>query len=248
MNDQLLTFLKTDLKNICRDPMLILVLCVPILMYGLVTFGLPWLDIELASYIPFSLIDHRDFIIAMVLIMTPAMMGMAVGFLLLDEKDDGILHYMGITPLKKWGYLIYRISLPAGLAFVTAVFQAWTFYNPSQINWLNFLLALFLNALIGSLVTMYLAVLARNKVEGMAYAKLIALFMVAPIACYLIDSPWTGFTYLIPFTWGTEAVLSIVAVEASYGLIQNPTLILAGGIMVSLLWSGCFFRILLRKI
>ncbi|MBM7540242.1 hypothetical protein [Amphibacillus cookii] len=242
-------FVKADLKNVYRDPMLGLVLLIPVFMDLLVRFGLPWLDLQLHEFLTFSILDHLHFIKTMVVVLTPLMMGMVIGLLLLDEKDDGILDYFAITPFKKWGYLIYRITIPALLTFVVTLFQAMFFFHSNDVNGLGLALALMLSSLIGSLITMYLAVLAKNKVEGMAYAKLISIFMAGPIICYMIESVWTIFAYILPFTWVSALIYQMTSgMTANLFLIENKLLLFIGGGLTGGLWLLFFYQKLMKTV
>jgi fluoroquinolone transport system permease protein len=41
-------------------------------------------------------------------VVMPALVGMVIGFLLLDQRDDQTLAALQVTPLTLNGYLIYR--------------------------------------------------------------------------------------------------------------------------------------------
>ncbi|SDZ16461.1 fluoroquinolone transport system permease protein [Evansella caseinilytica] len=246
---ELSVFLTGDLKNILRDPLMLLVLLVPVFMVLLVEFGLALVDGQLASFGDFRLLNHRLFIIAVILLMTPLMIGMVTGFLLLDEMDDGIFSYMEITPLKKWGYLFYRVTLPSVIGFAVSLLMAGIFFAGEPVRWGALSLSLALISFIGPLITMYLAAFAKNKVEGMAYSKLISLLLLAPILSYLFDSRWTMAAYAIPVTWGAEAIYVAAAGKMSaYGMIGHWPILFAGGIIVTFLWLALFYHKLKQTI
>ncbi|MBU9714790.1 hypothetical protein [Evansella tamaricis] len=214
-------FLKGDARNIFRDPLMILVLMIPIIMFFLVQYGIPYVDDQLSKYTTFQLLDHRTIIIGFILIMTPMMVGMLTGFLLLDEKDDGIFSYMEITPMKKMGFIGYRITLPVIISLIISVIMGVIFLSDeSKLNWGLLGLSILSISLYGPIITMYLASLCNNKVEGMTYTKMISILTIAPFASYLFDNWWTVIAYLIPFTWGVELLFASITGEY-FGLVRN---------------------------
>lgn len=52
----------------------------------------------------------------------PDLVGMVIGFLLLDERDTQTLDALRVTPLSMRRYLAYRISAPLLIAKVTTLF------------------------------------------------------------------------------------------------------------------------------
>ncbi|MFA9458894.1 ABC transporter permease [Halalkalibacter sp. AB-rgal2] len=232
---KIVLFLKGDIRSTIRDPLMLLVFTIPFLMYMLVTFGLPYIDQQIVQFSHFQLMDHRVFIIAMIMTMVPMMVGMLTGYLLLDEKDDGILQYMEITPLKKAGYIWYRISLPAFLSFMITMVMGCVLLFRESVHWSTFVAAVVVVSLLGPVITMYLASFAQNKVEGIAYTKLINLVMIAPLVPYLFDGWWTWISYVIPLTWGVEAFS--VAMNGN-GTVNsmNVVFLITGGGAVTLGW------------
>ncbi|GAE29462.1 ABC transporter permease [Alkalihalobacillus hemicellulosilyticus] len=232
---KIVLFLKGDIRSTIRDPLMLFVFTIPFLMYLLVTFGLPYVDQQIVQFSHFQLMDHRVFIVAMIMTMVPMMVGMLTGYLLLDEKDDGILQYMEVTPLKKAGYIWYRVSLPAFLSFMITMVMACILLFREPVHWSVLVAAVVVVSLLGPVITMYLASFAQNKVEGIAYTKLINLVMIAPVVTYLFDGWWTWIGYVIPLTWGVEAF--IVAMNGNGSVnSMNVVILITGGVAVTLGW------------
>lgn len=235
-------FLRGDAKNVLRDPLMLLALGLPIYMFIVVQYGVPFVDLQLDSYTSFKLMDHFYLIICFIALIAPMMIGMLTGFLLLDEKDDGILRYMEITPMKKMSFIGYRITLPLILSFIISMVLVLLFLTGDEsVNWGLLVLALIAVSLFGPLITMYLASLSKNKVEGMTYAKLISIFSIGPLITYLFDSWWTAFAYIIPMTWLVE--LSYLSMTGeSFGLIENWNLLYIGGVASISLFIFIFYQ------
>lgn len=61
------------------------------------------------TYIKFEIAQYDSYILALVLLFTPMMLGIVMGFMILDDKDAKIVELISITPLGKSGYLINRL-------------------------------------------------------------------------------------------------------------------------------------------
>ncbi|WP_096440027.1 hypothetical protein [Alteribacter populi] len=234
------TFVKGDGKNILRDPLMMLVLFVPFLLYAMIVWGIPFIDSQITQLTTLQLSDHMPFIHGLALTMTPLMVGMVTGFLLLDEKDEGVFDYFAITPIQKEGFLAYRMSIPVLLAFVFTVTLSVMLVKVAQ-NTTLLLLSFIQTSLTGPLMTLYLASFAKNKVEGMAIAKVFSILMVAPVCTYLFSEWWVVFAYIVPITWSVE-LYYFSLIGNGYGLIQQGEVLFIGGLLVYFLWMFIIFR------
>lgn len=107
-----------NFKNIRRDLILGMVLFAPILLAMLMRAGLPFMARFIHLNFNFDLIPHYPFVVGLLLLASPLMVGALVGFLILDEKDDQILPYLSVTPLQKKGYILYRLAAPVVLSVI----------------------------------------------------------------------------------------------------------------------------------
>lgn len=101
-----------DTKSVSRDSLLRWMVFYPLLLAGLIRWGVPWLTVRLLMQFQFDLTPYYSLLMSFVLLMTPMLTGMVIGFLLLDQRDDQTLTALQVTPLTLSGYLVYRISLP----------------------------------------------------------------------------------------------------------------------------------------
>ena len=98
--------------------------------------------------------------------------GMVVGFLLLDERDAHTLTALRVTPLSMRRYLAYRVTVPLLLATASTLLG----YSMIGITPLPFsaLLAIsVVGALSAPLLALVLATAAPNKVAGLAVVKVL---------------------------------------------------------------------------
>ena len=108
---KILILARGDIRNIIRDPFLIFMCCIPIIMAVSIHFLLPFINHMLIQYLGFTeLADYYPFILSVLVLVTPMLLGTVIGFVLLDERDENILTYFYVTPLTKKGYFFYKIS------------------------------------------------------------------------------------------------------------------------------------------
>lgn len=207
MDMQILTaFTRNDWRSVRRDSLLLYVIFVPWMMVLLVRLLLPsmarWLSqsygIDLALYYPLLLSLFFVF-------QAPALFGMVIGFLVLDERDDKTLLALQVTPLPITTYAAYRL----GIALVLSVVYLFLLLPLSGLMPLRLLPGLipvaFCAALFAPLVALFLASFAGNKVEGLALLKGMGFLALIPLAAYFIPSGWQLLAGLIPTYWPVKA-------------------------------------------
>ncbi len=210
-----LSLVYSDFKNIRRDPMLMLVAIAPILITVLVLFGFPALNTLLEAKLSFTIAAYYPFACIFLLQLFPMLFGMIYGFMLLDERDEGLLSYYSVTPIGKYGYLKIRMLAPVLFSFIVILLFIWiTGYDLGLIWWKHIPLA-FITSLQAPIMLLFLGGYAENKVEGMAIAKGFGILLMAVPIDYFIHSNWTFVAGLSPLFWTARGYLS-----------QNPLAIL----------------------
>ncbi len=200
--------LKADFKNIRRDPMLIMVAAAPLILVSLLLFGFPALNTLLQTRFNFPIETHYDFACVFFLHLIPMLFGMIYGFILLDERDEGMLTYYSVTPLGKNGYLKMRMLAPVLFSvIVILLFIKITAFDGGVIWWKHLPLVVF-TSLQAPIMLLFLGGYAENKVEGMAIAKGFGILLMAIPIDYLISSHWTFFAGLSPLFWTARGFLA----------------------------------------
>ncbi len=100
----ILTVLQTlapiDAKNIRRDDLLRWIIVAPVAMALAIRWLIPLLLGRLAEILRIDLMAYYDsFSSFMLILLVPYLAGMVIGFLLLDQRDDGTLVALQVTPL-----------------------------------------------------------------------------------------------------------------------------------------------------
>jgi fluoroquinolone transport system permease protein len=231
---KLFGLVRGDFKNIIRDPTLLFVTFLPILLGLVVRFFVPWLADFLKP--SFDLTRYYVHIIGVLAVYPPAAFGWVTGFTLLDERDESILTAVSVTPLSKTGYIIYRLTMPTligcVLCYITLFTAGLVTLNPARL-----LPVALVSSLGAPIAALFMVAFASNKVEGLAISKGISLMYVGPLAVVFIDSKWQYLTGVIPTFWTSRAFVS------SYESMGEYWLAIAGGLAI----SAIFLRLFLRR-
>jgi hypothetical protein len=229
---RLATLLAADAMNVGRDPMLVSACILSVLP----SVGLWAARDAIDSAGAGAGIDALSLYFVPVALLLPAfLIGWVTGFLLIEDRDDGPLLALDVTPVGKAGFLVYRLAVSGVLAAAITVL-AMQLLLPSAPLWLKLLLLVTIPA-DAALSAVVLLALARNKVEGLALTKLINLAVIVPFAA-LIPSPLRFAAGIIPTYWLGE-LLGLVGAAAVPQLLATillvATHIFAGVIAVWLL-------------
>ena len=110
----LFTLGRSDILNFRRDTMLQFLLIYPLILGGLLRWLVPWVQSGLMESIGFDLGDYLLLLVSFFgLLIIPQVVGLLVGTLLLDEKDQDTLTALMVTPMPIRTYALYRALTPA---------------------------------------------------------------------------------------------------------------------------------------
>ncbi|OHD26318.1 MAG: hypothetical protein A2Y38_09660 [Spirochaetes bacterium GWB1_59_5] len=225
MRGSALKLVAADLRLVARDPLLAIMPIAPFLAAVALRFVLPPLSGFVERATGFRIMDYAD-VARVVITLFPGMFfGMVSGFLLLDDRDDGVSMYWGVTPVGRAGYLAARLGLFSVAAFVAALAAA-------RISGFGAVILIrdIGVAAIGSLqvafFSLFLAAFAANKVEGLALLKAMSGLDMAPLAVYL-RLPIRLVAWPFPQYWAAEFAL---------GRHAPPSGALSLGVLASVMW------------
>lgn len=202
---KILAIFQNDLKNITRELMLIYIMFIPIIFAILIRYGVPILREKFLG--KFDLVNYYPLITGYYILFVPVLIGIVVGFLVLDERDEGIVQVLILTPLSRKGYLIYRIFMPMliSLFYILILTQV---SGLVEVPMTSLILLGLLSMLESPITALFLTAFAGNKVEGIAFSKGLGLLMMVPLLGFL-KSKWTILAGLIPFYWPVQSLLVI---------------------------------------
>ena len=196
---------RNDLKQIMRDPVMGILLFAPLLMiilFKLILFyGTPFLLKELS----FDLSPYFLYILSGVLVMISGLMGIVIGFVMIDERDGSISDLLSVTPLGKSGYLINRLSFAAIPVPVYSIICIYIL-GIVEIPFLSVILLSLILSLYSAVIGLLIFLGADDKVKGLTYAKglnSIAIFAFTD----LFALKWLIIiSYLFPPYWITQII------------------------------------------
>ena len=110
----------SDAKNIARDPMLIAVSGLSIGPAVGFWFGKAAMDDAVLG--AFGVAQSSAYLVPVVLVLPALLIGWVTGFLMLEDRDDGALLALDVTPPGKAGFLAYRVTVTAGVAAALTLF------------------------------------------------------------------------------------------------------------------------------
>ncbi len=187
---------KADAKNAVRDPILLYVIIISVLPVLVLTFwggqienavGMPGL-----SYLSLPVI----------LAISAFMIGWVSGFLILEERDDGPILAIEVTPAGKAGLVINRLILTMLLTALITLFSIQLL--APDMGWGMRIFYGFVIGLEAVSVALVIPCIARNKVEGLAVAKVTNVVSLLP-ALAIVPSPWRYLGAVFPTYWVGES-------------------------------------------
>lgn len=201
----LITFLIGDMKSITRDAMLIGAMLAPIALALFVKLTIFYFSEVLNEMFSFSIEHHYTLIMSFVILLSPFMLGVMAGLMILEEMDDNILSYIAVTPVSKSAYLLYRLTVPMLISTILTIFII--VYTGLVDFTVSILPAVLLAALITPIIALFLAGFANNKVEGLAIGKAIGIIVIVPFLTFIVESNWVFLLGVFPTFWVSEVFM-----------------------------------------
>jgi len=217
---KLIKFTIADIRNIVRDPMQTLTAAAPLIIIVVLRIFLSVAREQVIQFFDYDIISDYPIIISFFSLLIPMMVGLVIGFIILDERDESMINYYAVTPLTKRGYLVFRMTVPIVFTFLVSVVFYLALYDIYAINMLNLLIVSMLLALQSPVFSFLMASFASNKVEGLAIGKLLGMMIVPPIANYFIVSKWSILFFIVPQTW-----VSAIITGKNIGFLNLPMIV-----------------------
>jgi len=185
-----------DFRNTMRDPTILVVLILSALPIILFTWFRPIMDA--AAFAAWEITSISNMIAPLVLLMPAYLIGWVTGFLILEERDDGPLLALDVTPIGKSGVAIYRATIAFILSAAIALISMLMMFD--EASWVMIFILSAFTAMQASIVNFALPAIARNKVQGLAMTKGINIFIMAALLAF-IPSDWRFLAAPIPSFW-----------------------------------------------
>lgn len=195
----------TDVKLVSRDRFLV---GMPLFVLGLAVllrFALPAVTELLRESHGFDLEPYWILIASSAALGTAApLIGMIIGFILLESRENHTLKALMVSPVSLKHYLLYHSSIPIFLGAVfTALFAVIVGVGlPSAAALIAISLV---GSVLGGIATLFIATFADNKVQAFAIMKAFSGAGLIPLAAYFIREPWQFLAGVYPPYWTFKA-------------------------------------------
>lgn len=220
-----------DVKQIRRDSLLRWVVIMPLVAALATRWVLSQLLVQVSDIIQFDLLPYYPPIMAyFMVVMTPALVGMVVGFLLLDQRDDRTLIALQTTPLTATGYLVYRLAAPMALSLILSVISL-PLSGIAKLGTGELLVTAVAAAPLAPIFALILGAFAANKVQGFALSKASGVLFLPPVVAYFAPGVWQALLALAPTYWPARLLWALEAGETGW-----PWLAAGLGYQTLLLW------------
>lgn len=190
---------RSDFLSIVREPVISLMALAPLFMVlafkALIVFLLPLLPNFMHSYL-----DIMSYMLVTLLLATPIIMGVVMGFLMLDDRDGGMIELYYVTPLGESGYLLNRILF----SFITTSIYTCLNYAILGVYSISLGRLIFiagLCSLFAASVGLLFFALASDKIKGLTYAKGMNFFIVFAYSDLLGVRWFSYLSALFPTFW-----------------------------------------------
>lgn len=193
-----------DRRTSLRSALLVVVLAGPVVLAVALRLGYPPLAGYLRDRFGVDLTPYEPVLLASLLVLhVPLITGMVGALLVLDDVDDHTLLVLRVSPVGVRRYVAYRVVAVAAAALLLLVVAVPVSGLARGLP----LPALVLAAAQAPLITLVTVAAARNKVEGLAWLKVLGLLPtgIAPAMWWLPDAvQWP--LRVLPHYWTVDVL------------------------------------------
>ncbi|MCG8414531.1 MAG: hypothetical protein MI746_09980 [Pseudomonadales bacterium] len=200
-----------DLRKVITEPFFWLIMLAPILMGWGLRHLLPYLNDQFVS---FQLADYYPLIVALLILTPPIYYGFVLALLLLEEKDEGVLLAIAVTPMQLPWFLFARIGVYTTIS-LPLIYFVHELIGVVSISEVELLLVALAAAPAAPMIVMLLSAFCRNQLEGFVMGKGMGFLILFPLAMYFVPDYWHLLCGILPTYWPIIAYFTAVSAEGS---------------------------------
>ena len=189
-----------DIKNTKRDPTLMVLMFLPLIIIGAVRYGLP----VLSEFLP-DIVNYNYVIVAFFCILVSAFPAFVVSFIMLSEKDEKLIPAFLVTPIRSYGYLLSRTLFILLFGFLNSLLLL-LLNGLVQFKWDSLFIVSLMSALTAPGIVFFTVAFARNKIEGVTLMKLMNVSLVLPVLSLFLNHSVRWLLGVFPAFWVFQAV------------------------------------------
>jgi len=200
---QLLKVSISDFKMIFRAPSLRIFFALPIMILLVTNVFLPWLIGK------FPLVeDYAIYVVVLATIEVTQMFGFIYSMVLIEEKEQEVSKVYGIMPISRIAFSLSRllISVLITIVLTALILQIQPFYE------ISILQSLLFGAMAGLVVPAYVlsvALMSKNKMEGMVWIKVVNIAVVLPTVAFFVPQGFTWLFGILPTHWAFQGLYQL---------------------------------------
>ncbi len=225
------------IRQITRDNMLWAVCLAPLITALLFRFGIPYAEILLCTYFQRETIlaDYYLLFDLVLCLMPSYMLCFASAMVMLTERDENMAGYMSVTPVGKTGYVLSRLIFPAAIAFPFSILLTY-FSSLTDLNLLILSVVSLLMSFSSIAAALFIFSFSRNRVEGMAMAKMSGLMFVGLGVPFFVLSDAQYLVAFLPSFWTAKLFM------------EGNVLLMLPALVIHIVWIGILGQRFIRKL
>lgn len=196
-----------DFRLVFRDNSLKVFLFLPLMNLVVIRYFFPYL-----ASIYGGLQDYFNIILMLASTQGATAFGFIYSMVLVDEKDTNVAKVYGILPVSKVWFVVFRLIPPyllASLATFLLLLVEPFFGLPMVFNLIYSMLA----GLLAPLMILFIATVAKNKIEAMTWQKLFNLPIFIPILAFYVPASFSFVFAIFPTFWAYQGFDSLIKGE-----------------------------------
>ncbi len=197
-----------DFKLVFRDNSLKFFLVFPILNVFVIRYGFPYIAETFEV-----LKDYISILLMAATMRNSLIFGFIYSMVLIDEKDTSVAKVYGILPVSKFWFVIFRLIAPFLLSTISTflILLVEPFYGLSIIpNLIYSILA----GLVAPLMILFVAITAKNKIEGMTWQKLFDIPISLPLLAFFVPASFSFLFAIFPTFWAYQGFKNSINSES----------------------------------
>jgi len=187
-----------DFRLVFRDNSLKIFIFLPLLILLVIRYGIPFV-----AGVYEGLQSYINIILMFATMQGSIAFGFIYSMVLVDEKDTGVAKVYGILPVSKSWFVVFRLIPPFFLG-TTATFLLLLvepFYGlPVVSNLVYSTLA----GLVAPLMILFIAIVAKNKIEAMTWQKLFNIPLFLPVLAFFVPASFFALFAIFPTFWAYQ--------------------------------------------
>ena len=230
------SYLKSNIHQLIKEPIVTIMFILPYIISIIFKLIIVYIIPILESNFNLDIADYKGYILSFVFIISATMIGIVMGFLMLDDKDGKIIELLRVTPLGLKGYLTVRFSF----SFISTFSSIIIGYYILNIFYIKLFSLIFITGILSTvsiIIGLLFFLVATDKVKGLTYAKGLNIIVIFGLSDLLKGEFIHYISLPFPTYWITRVLI-----------YQNELLYYLFAIISTLLWLSFIYYLSIRAI